>query len=532
MLLQSLAAQQRSPFLSLRTDTDIVTRWGEARLGVSSILRGREQRVRRPATCFRSDKRETAAMITGARNIAGATAGFVAAGLVAIVGAALGILAAQPAAAQLRVAAEARVTLLARAYNATGQQLFGQFAVVPGNIVFSPYSIGTAMSMALSGARGDTASEMTRVLSMRMAADAIDMANAEVLSILNDYDHSNVAPVCPPGATVNGRNCEMRPGGDMVNQCRYGLLLQGDRCVGAGAMPPSAQLLAANALMLTRPGNLISADYIAALKTKYAAEVFAGASLDVVNSWVARKTEGRIPRMLDKLDPDAAAVLLDAVYFKARWARVFDKKLTKDEPFHLTRSQQAEVPLMNQTGRFSLVSRGGYRALRLNYQVPELGLVIVLPDDVEGADAVVRRLGANELAELFTALRDGQAMKPVALALPRFKAEYKADLVPPFRQAGMQKVFDPNAADLSGMTGRPVAQARLYIGDIVHRAVIDVAEENTEAAAATAVVIRPTAVPVLPLTPEPFRVDHPFLFYLVDDTTGAILFEGRIADPR
>jgi serpin B len=93
-------------------------------------------------------------------------------------------------------------------------------------------------------------------------------------------------------------------------------------------------------------------------------------------------------------------------------------------------------------------------------------------------------------------------------------------------------VFDPNAADLSGMTGRPVAQARLYIGDIVHRAVIDVAEENTEAAAATAVVIRPTAVPVLPLTPEPFRVDHPFLFYLVDDTTGAILFEGRIADPR
>jgi serpin B len=236
--------------------------------------------------------------------------------------------------------------------------------------------------------------------------------------------------------------------------------------------------------------------------------------------------------MLDKLDPDAAAVLLDAVYFKARWARVFDKKLTKDEAFHLTRSQQAEVPLMNQTGRFSLVSRGGYRALRLNYQIPELGLVIVLPDDVEGADAVVRRLGANELAELFTALRDGQAMKPVALALPRFKAEYKADLVPPFRQAGMQKVFDPNAADLSGMTGRPVAQARLYIGDIVHRAVIDVAEENTEAAAATAVVIRPTAVPVLPLTPEPFRVDHPFLFYLVDDTTGAILFEGRIADPR
>src|SRR5215475_14726106 len=100
----------------------------------------------------------------------------------------LGTVAAGPAAAQLHIAAEARVTLLARAYNATGQQLFGQFAATPGNIVFSPYSIGTAMSMALSGARGDTASEMMRVLSMRMATEAIDMANAGMLAILNGYD--------------------------------------------------------------------------------------------------------------------------------------------------------------------------------------------------------------------------------------------------------------------------------------------------------------------------------------------------------
>ena len=370
-------------------------------------------------------------MITSGRTIAGAITA-----VVAIAGAVIS--ATGPAAAQLRIAAEARVTLLARAYNATGQQLFGQFAAAPGNFVFSPYSIGTAISMALSGARGDTASEMMRVLSMRMAADAIDTANAEVLSVLNDYDHSSAPPACPPGATVNGRNCEMRPG-DAANQCRYGLAFQGGRCVGPGAMPVSAQLLAANALMLTRPGNLVSADYIAALKSKYAAEVFQGASLDVVNGWVARKTEGRIPKMLDKLDRDAAAVLLDAVYFKARWARVFDKKLTKDEAFHLTRSQQVDVALMNQTGRFSLVSRGGYRALRLNYEVPTLGLVIVLPDDVEGADAVARRFGANELAELFTALRDGQAMKPVALALPRFKTEYRADLVPPFRQAACKR---------------------------------------------------------------------------------------------
>jgi len=438
-----------------------------------------------------------------------------------------------PAAAQLQMAAEARVTLLARAYNATGQQLFAQFAAAPGNIVFSPYSVGTAMSMAVTGARGDTASEMMRVLAMRMSAEGIDTANGEMLAILNGYDHSAAPPTCPPRASVNGRNCEMRPGGDMKNQCLFGLTLVGDLCVAAGTMPPSARLLAANALMLLKNGELISDDYAATLRSKYAAEVFRGASLDDVNGWVARKTEGRIGKMLDRLDPESAAVLLDAVYFKARWASVFDKRLTKDEAFHLTRSQQADVPLMNKTASFSLVSRGGYRAMRLDYEVPQLGLVIVLPDDVEGAAAVARRLGANELGELFAALRDGQARKPVALALPRFKAEYRADLVPPLRQAGMQKAFDQKNADFSGMTGKPAGQGGVYISQIVHRAVIEVAEESTEAAAATAVVIAPTAaLTPRPVTPETFRVDHPFLFYLVDDTSGAILFQGRVADPR
>ncbi len=445
------------------------------------------------------------------------------AGSLAAMIAIVGTMTAGPATAQLHIAAEARVTLLARAYNAAGQQLFGQLAASPGNIVFSPYSIGTAMSMLISGARGDTAAEMMRAMSMRMAADAIDAANAEMLSILNGYDQSAAPPVCPP------RNCESRPGGDLMSQCQPGFRLVGNRCVAPGALPASARLLAANALMLLKRGDLISADYVTALKTKYAAEVFKNASLDDINGWVAKKTEGKISRMLDQIDPAAVATILNAVYFKARWASVFDPGLTKDEAFNLTRSQKVDVALMNQAGSFSLVSRGGYRAVRLSYQVPELGLVIVLPDDIEGVGAVARRLGANELAELFAALRDGQAKKPVALAVPRFKAEFKADLTAPLRQAGIQKAFDANGADFSGMTGRPAGEGRVHIDQIVHRAVIEVAEESTEAAAATAVGVRSAAIAPAPVS---FRVDRPFLFYLVDDTTGAILFQGRVADPR
>jgi serpin B len=283
--------------------------------------------------------------------------------------------------------------------------------------------------------------------------------------------------------------------------------------------------------MLLKIGILFSPDYVAALQTKYAADVFKNASLGDINGWVTKKTEGKIDRMLDQIDPASVATLLNAVYFKARWASVFDPALTKNEAFNLTRSQKADVALMNQTGSFSLVSRGGYRALRLTYQVPELGLVIVLPDDIDGVGAVAGRLGANELAELFAALRDGQAKKPVALALPRFKAEFRADLRAPLRQAGIQKAFDAGAADFSGMLARPAGDERVHIDQIVHRAVIEVAEESTEAAAATAVGVRSTAI-ARPIAPVSFRVDHPFLFYLIDDTSGAILFQGRVADPR
>jgi serpin B len=453
------------------------------------------------------------------------------AGGLAAVLAIAGTIMAGPTAAQLHIAAEARVTLLARAYNTVGQQLFGRLAASPGNIVFSPYSVGAAMSMLISGARGDTASEMMRAMSMRMAADAIDAANAEMLSILHSYEESASPSVCPPRTSVNGGNCEARPGGELMNQCQAGFRLVGNRCVAPAAARASARLIVANALMLLKRGDLVSADYVAALQTKYAADVFKNASLGDINGWVAKKTEGKIDRMLDQIDPASVATLLNAVYFKARWASAFDPALTKSEAFSLTRSQKADVALMNQTDSFSLVSRGGYRALRLTYQVPELGLVIVLPDDIEGVGAVAGRLGANELAELFAALRGGQAKKPVALALPRFKAEFRADLKAPLRQAGIQKAFDPSDADFSGMLARPAGGERVHIDQIVHRAVIEVAEESTEAAAATAVGVRSAAI-ARPIAPESFRVDHPFLFYLIDDTSGAILFQGRVADPR
>jgi serpin B len=144
---------------------------------------------------------------------------------------------------------------------------------------------------------------------------------------------------------------------------------------------------------------------------------------------------------------------------------------------------------------------------------------------------VTRRIQPPELGKLLASLR-GAPGTFVSLALPRFQAAFEADLVEPFQNAGIALALADNA-DFSGMTGKRPAQDGVKIGQIRHRAIIEVAEEGTEAAGATAVVMqRAKSMPPKRPEPVPFIVDRPFLFYVVDDASGAILFQGRIVDPR
>ena len=440
--------------------------------------------------------------------------------------AAVSLLAAQVMLAVLapavRAAEEDRT--LATAYNASGHDLFTTFAASPGNIVFSPYSIGTAMAMVLSGARGETAAEMAKVLRQDLARPAIDAANARVLAILNGYDTSAMPAACPASMTFDGQVCAGPAPAKGI--CATGVQ-DGRRCVVQARRAPTAQLKTANALMLLKAdGGLISPDYAGVLEDKYHARVFRGASLDDINGWVSRQTEGKIVKILDQIDPDAPAVILNAVHFKAAWQSAFSKGSTTEDDFRLTRTSKVKAATMHRMGRYQVLERPGIRAIRMPYSVAALSMVVVLPDDVDGASAIARQLDAAELAGLFKAMTE---WKNVELALPRFKTSFKAGLGQLFRQAGMTRAFNPDLADFSGMTGRPASQARIAISDVIHRAVIDVTEEGTEAAAASAVSMMAAS---LPPKSEPFVVDRPFLFYITDETTGAILFQGRISDPR
>ncbi|HUI94332.1 MAG TPA: serpin family protein [Xanthobacteraceae bacterium] len=419
-------------------------------------------------------------------------------------------------------AAQARTVALAD--NALGRDLYVRLAATPGNIVFSPYSVGTAMAMVLSGARGETAAEMAAVLKQGLARDAIDSANTRLLAILNGYDKSSEPVACPPSMRFDGTDCAAALPADA--QCRTGYR-DGARCIAPAHRAATATLKAANALMLPKAlGDLVSPQYAALLEASYRAQVFRGADLDAINRWVDRQTEGKIEKILDQIDPETPAVILNAVYFKAAWQAPFSREATNDSDFHLASRQTVKVSMMHRTGYYQMIARPGYRAIRLPYSVDALAMMVVVPDDVDGVDKVGRALDAEALTALF---RDLTERKTVELALPRFKIGFRAELGKLFKQAGMRRAFDGSRADFSGMTGGSGGAVPFYIGEVVHRAVIDVTEEGTEAAAATAVAMMAAS---MPSRIEQLAVDRPFLFYITDEATGAILFQGRISDPR
>jgi serpin B len=418
------------------------------------------------------------------------------------------------------------VKALSRDYNASGLDLYREMALGPGNVVLSPFSIGSAMAMVRAGARGETEREMASALKHSLPSASVDAANAALLAHLKGYDRTADPAFCPEGTRWAGKHCEAPVAG---SHCPPLSTRQGGLCIA----PPnlrSATLMVANALALPKGAGGVSPAYATILADSYAAAVLPGAGVDDINAWVTARTAGKIERIIGALPEESGPVLLNAVYLKAAWHSPFSKSATLEGDFNLSTAERVRVPMMHQEEAFVLVERAGYRALRLDYIQRSLAMIVVLPQKLEGLGDVTRRLDAAELAALITAM-DGAPARHVALTLPRFKAAFSADLVPPFQRAGMRLAFS-DAADFSGMTGDGPRVAALKIGAIRHRAVIDVDEWGSEAAAATSVGMMVTSAPLETLQPVAFVVDRPFIFLVVDRGSGAVLFQGRIRDPR
>jgi serpin B len=425
------------------------------------------------------------------------------------------------------------VAALVQAYNACGRRLIAELGRRSGNIALSPYSIGAAMAMVLAGARGLTEAEMKNALMQTLGAAQISTASEKAMAAILLNDNSSDPYHCPEAMAWTGHGCEAPPAN---GGCRVGALEDG-KCVVASSLPV-ARISIANALMLTNDhGDSVSADYRALVRNNFSAEVFEGASIDDVNQWVSKKTEGRIDKILEKLDDLTAAVLLNAIYLRAAWAVPFRKSRTIDQDFHLSPMARVKTSMMMSDSHEIIVAGPGFRAIRLPLQYSGLGVVIVLPNDVDGLATVDGRLDDSLRADLLrsfdtrTEASNVLSIEPQgssALQLPKFKTVFGADLIAPFRELGIKLAFADDA-DFGGMTG---GRAKLKIGQIVHRAVVEFTEDGVEAAGATAVGMTRTAALFMPeQARRDFIVDHPFLFLIAEQTTGAVLFEGRIIDP-
>lgn len=370
---------------------------------------------------------------------------------------------------------------LAAALNRFGLRLFSAAAKPDGNLCASPTSVALALMMAQAGAAGATAEEMQHVLQEGLS----DWPKDRLFAAARD-------------------------------------LVEGVR-----ASVPELELAVVNDLW-PQAGHPLRADYVALVGTSFGADL---RSLDfaadverarqTINAHVAEHTKGRIPELIPMglLDQATRLVLTNAVYLKAKWAMPFDSDRTSPRPFRLADGNTVQVPTMHQTGPMALFLADGAAILRLSYRDPRRRYVmeIVLPDEGRDPAAVL---------DLFADQPEFER-KQVRLQLPKFTVRSALQLAGVLRQLGMKDALAIDRADFSGIDD---GKGRLYISEVVHKTFLDVAEAGTEAAAATAVVMRAGAA--AREEPLAFVVDRPFLCAIRDQTTGLLLFVTRVTDPR
>jgi serpin B len=365
-------------------------------------------------------------------------------------------------------------------------ELYGQLSAQPGNLFFSPESISTAFGMAYAGAHGQTASEMARVFRFTLPPERLHPAIGALLAGMNAPHQGYALSVADA------------------------LWAQQDEKF----LPPYLNLVEANYGARFHPVDFKTApDSVRA----------------TINQWVAQQTNDKIQNLLGHgtVTPLTRLILTNAIYFKAAWADQFSKDATENKDFHLSAGQTIQAPMMRNSGSYYYFKGPSFQALSMPYDKNEVSMLILLPDNVDGLPALERSLSAGNLEQWTQAL--GYAHE-VIVSLPRFKITQQFELSSTLEGLGMKAAFDPNAADFSAMTG----DKTLDISAAIHKAYIDLDENGTEAAAATAVVME-MAMAAPPLHPPPppiiFTADHPFLFLIRDNKSDGILFMGRVTDP-
>ena len=366
---------------------------------------------------------------------------------------------------------------LASADNKFGLDMFKKLHKKGDNTFISPTSIAIAMQMARQGAGGETRAEMDKAMHLPGFDPAA--ANKALIKELSGRE----------GVTLNIANS-----------------IWGD------------------------PKRMnFNPTYVQDVQTNFDSEARTAdfsdpKTLDAVNGWISDKTNKLIPKMLDAIEPDLVAMLINAIYFKGDWTDEFDTKNTKEADFTLADGSTKKMDLMSRGKDVIYAEVDGVQIAKLPYgNDKQTAMWVALPKDTESLDTLVAGLNAEQIATWQRSARK----RPGTLKLPRFTMRYKNKLNNVLIDLGMNRAFDVDRADFTPMGESPMGP--IYIGFVLHEAVIIVNEKGTEAAAATIVGMKAGSVP-----PKPFNMtcDRPFMFIITDEPTGAILFMGTVYNPE
>ncbi|XP_051655441.1 serpin B6-like isoform X4 [Manacus candei] len=353
------------------------------------------------------------------------------------------------------------------------------------NLFFSPFSISSALSMILLGSKGNTEAQITKVLSLNKAEDAHN-GYQSLLSEINDPNTKYIL------RTAN------RLYGEKTFEFLSSFLESSQKSYHAGLEPT---------------------DFMNAWED----------SRKRINGWVEERTEGKIQNLLAEgiLDSLTRLVLVNAIYFKGNWEKQFNKERTTERPFHINKNETKPVQMMFKTDRFNMTYIGDLQTkiLELPYVGNELSMIILLPDAIQDGSTGLERLERELTYEKLIDWINPEMMKSTKLmvSLPRFKLEEDYDLKPILSCMGMPDAFDLGKADFSGMS----SGSELVLSEVVHKSFVEVNEEGTEAAAATAAKIMLKCLEIVP----DFTADHPFLFFIRHNKSSSILFCGRFCSP-
>ena len=308
-------------------------------------------------------------------------------------------------------------------------------------------------------------------------------------------------------------------GADGINDFCYKMLQM------APTLDPLTKVMIANTIFVNKPYELMP-DFVQKAKTFYYAEpesrnFYDGLTMDVINKWASDHTEGLIEEVLNEFsfDPNAYSYLLNAIYFKGTWAKKFDKALTQDEVFeHAGMTKELiMMPMMHDWSSFDYAETDDYQALRLPYGNKSFAMTVLLPKVKDGQYA--NKLPEIPTAETWHRLCELMRKSMVEVKLPRFQTDSNFDLIPLMKELGISDAFVANRADFQYLFNMPT-----FISLMTQTAIIKLDEEGTEAAAVTK---DGACGSERPISYVKFHANHPFLYVISEQKTGAVFFIGQ-----